>query len=82
MPRYAASQLPNVTPAEARYWGRFCTRIQASVMTPSIPSLPIARRSGLGPAPLPGSRRDSITPAGVSMRSDSTKSSMCVWFVA
>ena len=51
-------------------------------MTPSMPSLPIARRSGLGPAPLPGSRRDSITPAGVSMRSDSTNSSMWVWFVA
>ena len=34
-------------------------------MTPSAPSEPSAIRSGLGPAPDPGKRRDSITPAGV-----------------
>ena len=71
-----------VTPADARYWGRACIRIHASVMMPSMPSLPMAMRSGLGPAPLPGSRRDSHTPVGVTMRTDSTKSSMWVWLVA
>ena len=33
---------------------------------------------GLGPAPEPGRRRVSTTPVGVTTRSDSTKSSMCV----
>ena len=39
-------------------------------------------RSGLTPAPEPGSRRDSHAPAGVIARTDSTKSSMCVHTVA
>ena len=43
-----------------------------------MPSEPITSRSGLGPAPEPGSRRVSITPRGVTMRVDSTKSSMWV----
>ena len=66
------------TPAEALNWGLAWMRIHASVMIPSTPSLPITRRSGLGPAPLPGSRRDSQTPTGVIIRTDSTKSSMWV----
>jgi hypothetical protein len=69
-------------PAVARKVGRRWIRIQASEMTPRIPSLPMTMRSGLGPAPEPGSRRLSHQPAGVSMRTDSTKSSMCVWLVA
>ena len=36
-----------------------CSRIHASVMTPSAPSEPMIMRSGLGPAPEPGRRRDS-----------------------
>ena len=82
----AASQLPshveNVTPAVARYFGLTCIRIQASVMIPRIPSLPIAMRFGSGPAPPPGRRLLSHHPDGVSIRTDSTNSSMCVWFVA
>ena len=39
---------------EARNAGLGWTRIHASVMTPRIPSEPITRRSGLGPAPEPG----------------------------
>ena len=39
------------TAVEARYTGRCCKRIQASVMIPRIPSEPINMRSGLGPAP-------------------------------
>ncbi len=39
-------------------------------------------RSGLTPAPEPGSRRDVHTPAGVIAPTDSTKSSMCVHTVA
>ena len=66
------------TAVDARKVGRSCRRIQASVMTPRMPSDPMKRRSGLGPAPEPGSRRDSITPPGVTTRSASTKSSMCV----
>ena len=47
-----------------------------------MPSEPISIRSGLGPAPEPGSRRLSQTPLGVSARTDSTKSSMWVCSVA
>ena len=77
-----ASHEPNTTPAVARKRGRAWLRIHASVMMPRMPSLPITRRSGLGPAPEPGRRRLSHQPCGVSMRVDSTKSSMWVWFVA
>ena len=66
------------TPTEARNVGRACTRTQACVITPRMPSEPIRSRSGLGPAPEPGSRRLSQTPRGVSARTDSTRSSMCV----
>ena len=51
-------------------------------MTPSVPSEPSSSRSGLGPAPEPGSRRDSHAPTGVTARTDSTSSSMCVSPVA
>ena len=51
-------------------------------MTPSDPSEPTSIRSGLGPAPEPGSRRDSHSPAGVIARADSRKSSMCVQMLA
>ena len=77
-----AAQSANVTPAVARNTGRRCTRIHADVMMPRMPSLPIIIRSGDGPAPEPGSRRDSHQPRGVSTRTDSTKSSMWVWLVA
>ena len=77
-----ASQVGNTMPAVARNVGRRWIRIQASVITPRMPSLPITIRSGLGPAPEPGSRRLSHHPCGVSMRTDSTKSSMWVWLVA
>lgn len=40
-------------------------------MMPSVPSDPRNNRSGDGPAPLPGSRRDSLIPTGVTIRSDS-----------
>ena len=62
--------------------GRGCTRTHARVMTPSVPSEPSSIRSGLGPAPEPGSRRDSQTPAGVIARTHSTRSSTCVRRVA
>jgi hypothetical protein len=62
----------------ARKRGRSWSRIHASVMMPSAPSEPRNRRSGLGPAPDPGSRRLSLIPAGVTTRIDSTKSSMWV----
>ena len=75
-------QSSNRTPALALNLGRFCRRSQHSLMMPRAPSEPITIRSGLGPAPLPGKRRVSIHPAGASMRVDSTKSSICVWFVA
>ena len=39
-------------------------------------------RSGLGPAPEPGRRRDSHAPTGVIARADSRKSSMCVQTLA
>ena len=77
-----ASHVGNTMPAVARNVGRRWIRIHASVMTPRMPSLPITMRSGLGPAPEPGSRRLSHHPLGVSMRIDSTKSSMWVWLVA
>ena len=47
-----------------------------------MPSEPITIRSGLGPAPDPGSLLDSITPVGVTIVVDSTKSSICVYRVA
>ncbi|COY43480.1 Uncharacterised protein [Mycobacterium tuberculosis] len=47
-------------------------------MMPSVPSDPRNNRSGDGPAPLPGSRRDSLIPTGVTIRSDSVKSSIWV----
>jgi hypothetical protein len=74
----AASSDANRTDSPARNVGRSCTRSHASTMTPSVPSEPRRSRSGDGPAPDPGSRRDSMTPAGVTVRMDSTKSSMCV----
>ena len=77
-----AAKVGKVTPADARNTGRAWMRIQASVMMPRMPSLPIAIRSGLGPAPLPGRRRDSQRPDGVTIRTDSTMSSICVWLVA
>ncbi len=55
---------PKRTPAEARCSGRGCTRTHALVITPRMPSEPASRRSGLGPAPEPGRRRDSHTPDG------------------
>ena len=72
----------NVTPADARQRGRSCTRIHASVMMPRLPSEPRNRRSGDGPAPDPGSRRDSLIPVGVTTRIDSTRSSMWVYTLA
>ncbi len=52
------------------------------MITPRIPSEPSISRSGLGPAPEPGSLRLSHTPDGVSARTDSTRSSMWVGPVA
>jgi hypothetical protein len=72
----------NVTVAEALNPGRSCSRIHASVTTPSVPSEPRNIRSGEGPAPEPGSRHDSLIPAGVTTRIDSTRSSMWVCRVA
>ena len=46
------------TAREARCSGRGCTRTHASVITPSVPSEPSSIRSGEGPAPEPGRRRD------------------------
>ena len=66
----------------ARCSGRGWTRTHASVMTPSVPSEPSSRRSGDGPAPEPGSRRDSQAPLGVIARTDSTTSSTWVGPVA
>jgi len=67
-----------IQPSNLRTAGVRRTRTVTSVTTPSVPSEPMKRRSGLGPAPEPGSRRDAIVPVGVTTRSDSTKSSMCV----
>ena len=72
----------NNTAADSLWSGASCTRTQASVITPRIPSEPISMRSGLGPAPEPGRRRLSQRPDGVMARTDSTKSSMCVCRVA
>ena len=74
----AVKKSGNCTAPPARNLGRSCNRIQAWVMMPRMPSEPISSRSGLGPAPEPGSRRVSITPFGVTTRSDSTRSSMWV----
>ena len=74
----AAVMSAKVTDAEALNRGRSCSRIHASVMTPSVPSEPRNSRSGDGPAPEPGSRHDSLTPTGVTTRIDSTRSSMWV----
>jgi hypothetical protein len=52
------------------------------VITPRVPSLPRASRSGLGPAAEAGSRRDAHTPAGVISQTASTRSSTCVGPVA
>ena len=62
--------------------GRAWSRTHASVTTPSVPSEPSSSRSGDGPAPEPGSRRDSQMPVGVTARTDSTTSSMWVSRVA
>ena len=67
-----------VTVTDAFHVGRLCSRTQASVITPSVPSEPRTILSAEGPAPDPGSRRVSITPDGVTNLVDSTKSSMCV----
>ena len=47
-------------------------------MTPRIPSEPSSSRSGEGPAPEPGSRREAQVPLGVIARTASTRSSTCV----
>ncbi len=73
-----AAKSSKPTPAESLWVGRSRTRTQASVITPRIPSEPISIRSGLGPAPDPGSRRLSQSPPSVTARIDSTRSSMCV----
>jgi hypothetical protein len=86
----AASQLSKVTAALARKRGRSWIRIHASEMTSITPSEPItsllgsgpAPDLGSGPAPDAGSLRVSHQPRGVSVRTDSTKSSMGVWLVA
>ena len=85
MARVAAMPSPKaskVAEVERLNRGRSCSRIHASVMTPRVPSEPRNHRSGDGPAPEPGSRHDSLTPTGVTTRSDSTKSSMWVCSVA
>ncbi len=64
--------------AAQRCAGRGWARSHAEVMTPSVPSLPSSSRSGEGPAPEPGSRRDSQVPVGVTARTDSTRSSTWV----
>ena len=72
-------KLANDTLAERRRSGRGSTRTHASVTTASVPSEPSSMRSGDGPAPEAGSRRDSHTsPPTVSARTDSTRSSMWV----
>ena len=76
--RIGMAKSGNHTAPPARNVGRACTRIQASVMIPSTPSEPRNSRSGLGPAPEPGRRRVCTTPAGVTTRRLSTKSSICV----
>ncbi len=63
-------------------WGAAVRAPRRRVITPSAPSEPSSIRSGLGPAPDPGSRRDSHSPAGVIARTLSTRSSTCVSRVA
>ena len=70
------------TEAPARNRGRGCTRIHASVITPSVPSEPQNSRSADGPAPEAGSRLVWSTPRGVTTRTDSTNSSIWVCSVA
>ena len=65
------------TPAEARCAGRGCTRTHASVITPSVPSEPTSMRSGLGPAPEPGSRREAQTPGGRDRARPTRRSPRC-----
>ena len=74
----AAAKSAKRTLAFARRVGRSCRRIHASVMMPSVPSEPVKKRSGDGPAPEPGRRRVAMTPVGVTTRRPSTNSSMCV----
>ena len=76
--RKSGKRNPAVALKDTRPW----TLTQASVTTPSEPSEPMTSRSGLGPAPDPGSRRDSILPAGVTMVTFSTRSSIWVYRVA
>ena len=79
--RTASAPLANdskATPPDSFQRGRSRTRTQASVITPRIPSEPSSSRSGLGPAPEPGSLRLSQRPPGVIARTDSTRSSMWV----
>jgi hypothetical protein len=77
-----ATKLGKRAVADARNRGRSWRRSHASVITPNEPSEPSSRRSGDGPAPEPGSRRDSREPLGVIARIDSTKSSTWVNRVA
>ena len=72
----------NSTLQEARKVGLSCNRIDASVITPNIPSEPIVNLSGLGPAPDPGNLLLSNKPDGVTILVDSTKSSIWVYKVA
>ena len=74
--RAASKKFWKRTDAPLRNFGRGCRRIQAREITPRIPSEPMNMRSGLGPAPDPGSRRVSTMPRGVTTRRFSTKSSM------
>ena len=60
--RAAAKKSTNRTAPPARKRGRSWSRIHASVITPRMPSEPMNRRSGLGPAPEPGRRRVSTRP--------------------
>src|SRR5436309_14109835 len=82
LPISPSRKLSNSTPRELRWRGRGCTRTHAGVITPRVPSEPASMRSGLGPAPEPGRRRDSHRPVGVRALTDSTKSSMWVHTVA
>ena len=78
-----ASHDGKVTDAPRRADGLGRTRTHAEVITASVPSDPSSIRSGDGPAPEPGSRRDSHTsPPSVTARTDSTRSSMWVGPVA
>jgi len=78
----ASSNRPKSTDAPARNTALSCSRIQARVMTPSVPSEPQKSFSGAGPSPPAGNRRVSSSPAGVMIVSASTCSSMWVGPVA